>query len=131
MHKVLPKVSVFWGVKDPAAARDTLNTLVTNMSDSPNMNAFVKKRTYQETDVDRFGKDVTKEGSYPDGETSYAVVIADRYLTVGSWDEVTKAIRLLGAAGSKTDPGMMSLVQANPNANLLVVIPKAFRQKDQ
>ncbi len=131
VHKVLPKVSVFWGVKDPAAARDTLNTLVTNMSDSPNMNAFVKKRTYQETDVYCFGKDVTKEGSYPDGETSYAVVIADRYLTVGSWDEVTKAIRLLGAAGSKTDPGMMSLVQANPNANLLVVIPKAFRQKEQ
>ena len=131
VHKVLPDISVFWGVKDPTAARDTLNTLVTNMSANPQSNSFVKKRTYQETDVYCFGPGVTEEGTYPDGENSFAFVIADRYLTMGSWDDVTKVIRQLGSAGSKTDTAMMSVVQANPDANVLVVIPKAFQEKNR
>ncbi len=124
-------MGVFWGVKDPTAARDTLNTLVTNLSASPQTNAVVKKRTYQETDVYCFGPGVTDEGAYPDGRHSFAFVIVDRYLTMGSWDEVTKAIRQFGSAGAKTDPAMMSLVEANPDANLLVVVPKAFQEKNQ
>jgi hypothetical protein len=129
-NKVVPEVDVYWGVKDPSAAHDTLDKLVTGMSASQELNAFAKKRTYQGTDVYCFGSGVTEEETYPDGRSSFAIVIVGRYLTLGSWDDATKAVRELGAGG-KTDEGLMSIVQANPDANLLVVVPKAFQEKSQ
>ena len=131
VHTVVPDVTVFLGLKDPNAARDAIGGLVTRLSADPDMSTQVKKRTYQETDVYCFGDGMAQAESYPDGKTSFAVVIIDRYLTFGSWDAVTKAIREMASAQSKTDPALMAIVQANPDANLLVVMPKAFQVKNQ
>jgi len=128
---MLPEVTMLWGVRDPRAARNTLSAVLTRMSTDPEFNETVKKRTYQETDVFCVGADVAEEDTYPDGLTSFAVVVVDRYLSFGSWDHITGLIRRMAAGQGGVDSELQSVVESYGNSNLLVVVPVAFQEKFQ
>jgi len=127
----VPEVTVLWGVRDPRAARDTLSAVFTRMSTDPQFNQTVKKRTYQETDVFCVGADVAEEDKYPDGLTSFAVVVVDRYLSFGSWEHVTGLIRRMAAGEGGVDSELQSVVESHGDSNFLVVVPSAFQEKLQ
>ncbi|MFO7955921.1 MAG: hypothetical protein R6X33_02345 [Candidatus Brocadiia bacterium] len=95
------------------------------------MSSVVKKRTYQETDVYCFGADAAREENYPDGVTSFAVVVVERYLTLGGWEKVTDLIRRTRAAGASADESLREIVENNREANMIAVVPRAFREKMQ
>lgn len=129
--ETLPEVTTLWGVRDPAGARQTLDTIFTRISSNPEMSSVVKKRSYQETDVYCFGAEATREENYPDGVTSFAVVVVERYLTLGSWEKVTDLIRRTLAAGASADESLREIVENNREANMIAVVPRAFREKMQ
>ncbi len=118
-----PGSAVLWGVKDPAAARQVLDQMVTDRA-----GPLVDKRTYQGKDVYCFGKGVADPDYYPDGGKSVAAAIIDRYLTVGSWEHVTAAFR---RAGRQQEGGrrLAALAESNPRANLIVLLPAPFRKE--
>jgi len=122
------EATLLWGLKYPQAAGFTLSQLFTRFSTNPQYNQFVRKRTYQETDVFCVGLDVAKPDKYPDGMTSFAMVIVDRYLGVGSWDHVTRIIRRMKSDKEQADRALRSIVQNHAGANFLMVVPKAFNQ---
>jgi hypothetical protein len=122
------KVTLLWGLKDPKAARNALNTVFTQLGANPQFAQFARKRIYQEEDVYCVGTDVADEDSYPDGLTSFALVVADRYLTFGGWDYVTGVVRQVKAGRGEENPELRAIIDANPDANLIVVIPKTFQQ---
>jgi len=128
---MVPDFALFVGLKDPAAGRDALAALATRLASIPEMSAMVKVRDFQGTNVYCFGQNVTAPEGFPDGQTSLAFVIVGRYLTFGTWDDVTTAIRQVGAAGASPDEALMSVIRANPNANFLTVMPKAWQLKNQ
>lgn len=130
-EETLPEVTTLWGVRDPAVARQTLDTIFTRISNNPQMSSVVKKRTYQETDVYCFGADAAREENYPDGVTSFAVVVVERYLTLGGWEKVTDLIRRTRAAGASADESLREIVENNREANMIAVVPRAFREKMQ
>ncbi len=123
-----PKVTLLWGLSDPNSARDTLDRAFTTLSTNPQFNLYVKKRTYQETDVFCMGSEVTDPAVYPDGLTSFALVIVDRYLSIGSWDQVSGLIRRAKSGTAEADPELEAVVDGHRDSNLIVVIPKAFQQ---
>ena len=131
VHVVTPDLTVLLGLRDANAARDTIGGLVTRLSAEPNTSEVVNKRTFKDTDVYCFGPGMADPANQPDGKTSFAIAIVDRYLAFGSWDDVTKAVTQLAAAQPKTDAALMAVVKANPDANFLVVVPKAAQMKSQ
>jgi len=130
-QKTVPEVTTLWGLVDAAAARETLDMIFTRISTNPQMNSMVKKRTYQETDVYCFGMDAAREENYPNGVSSFAVVVVGRYLTLGSWEKVTDVIRRARAAGEAADEELRAVVESNRDANMIAVVPRAFREKIQ
>ena len=125
---VVPEITLLWGLNDPQAARDLLNAVFTAMSTNPQLNQFLKKRTYQETDVFCFGLDAAKEESYPEGLTSFGVTIVERYLTAGNWDYVTNIIRRMKSDTVEVDEELQSVVEKYRDSNLLLIVPREFQQ---
>lgn len=125
---ISPKVTAIWGVTDPGAARETLSTLFTKLAGDPQMSQSVSKRTYQETDVYCFGTNIADSNNYPNGVSSFALAVVDRYLTVGSWDRVTELIRQIRSPQRQVDARLARVVEQNSDANLLVVMPEEFQQ---
>jgi len=126
-----PKATLLWGVRDANAARALLNSIATRLSANPQTNAIVKKRTYQETDVYCFGMDAAREESYPDGMSSFALIVAGRYLTMGSWEYVTDVIRQMKSGQQEVDAELAAVVEKHRSANLILVAPREFQQKAQ
>jgi hypothetical protein len=116
-------------VSDPEAARNTMSGILTALSTRPDANQFVSKRTYQETDVFCMGMNVADPDVYPDGLTSVAVTIVDRYVTFGSWEHVTGLIRQMAAADTQVDPELQAILAQHADSNLLVVAPQAWQEK--
>jgi len=132
VQAVLPEVSLLWGVRDAHKAQDTLAAIFTQLSANQSAQGagdVMKKRTYQDEDVYCFGQRVTEPESYPDGTTSYALAVVGRYLAAGSWDHVTGMIRRMKAGQLKSDARLMAIVEQHPDANLIVVQPRAFQEK--
>lgn len=127
--KPMPQATLFWGLVDPNAAKTTLNTLFTMLSTNAQFGQYAKKRTYQETEVFCFGQGLAQEDSFPDGLTSFAVVIVDRYLSIGSWEHVGGIIRRMKSGGGKADAELQAIVNEHETANCLVVIPSAFQKR--
>jgi hypothetical protein len=125
----MPEISFLCGLKDPQAARALLNTIFTQVGASPEIAQAIRKRTYQEADVYCIGPDVQDDEGYPDGVNSFALVIVDRYLTFGGWDHVTGVIRQAGSGQAAANAELQKAIDANPDANLIVVIPKAFQER--
>ncbi len=123
------QVRALWGLQDPQAARTTLDTMFTALSSNPQFAQFVKKRTYQETDVYCFVTEPEEQDRYEAGSMSAAMAIVDRCLSVGSWDGVTAAIRQARADGAHVDQELQAIVDGHGDANFLVVTPAAFQQK--
>jgi len=127
--RLLPDVTLLWGVSDPEAARNTMSGILTALSTRPDANQFVSKRTYQETDVFCMGMNVANPDVYPDGLTSVAVTIVDRYVTFGSWEHVTALIRQMAATDTQVDPELQAILAQHADSNLLVVVPQAWQEK--
>ncbi len=127
----VPEVQLLWGLNDPQASRDTLNRAFATLSTNPQFNPFIKKRAFQETDVLCLGTDAAKPENYPDGLTSFAVVIVDRYLTVGSWKYATTIIRRMKSEMGRADPEIQRIVEKHKDCNFLMVFPKAAQQRLQ
>ncbi len=126
-----PKIELLWGVQDAAAARSLLDTVSTQMAANPQTSQVVSTRTYQETDVHCFGMNAARPETYPDGLTAFAVVVVDRYLTMGSWDYVTGVIRRARASGGERYKKLESLVASHPGANFIGLLPAEFQKKLQ
>lgn len=126
---VVPEVTMLWGVRDAQATRAVLSTVFTRLSTNPSANQFVKKRTYQETDVFCVGMDVARDEKYPDGMTSFAMTIVDRYFTAGGWEHVTGLIRRMGSATEAVDTELAAIVEKHADANFLMVVPAAWQKK--
>lgn len=126
--QVVPDITLLWGVKDSTSARSTLQDTFTMLAGNPNMGKFVNKRTYQETDVFCLGKGVSESEGYPNGLTSVGIAVVDRYLTLGSWEHVTKLIRRMKSPQKQVDPELAELVQKNPKASMLAVVPEGFQK---
>ncbi len=127
----LPEVTLLCGLSDPQAAGQMLSTIFTTLAGDLQFNQMVKKRTYQETDVFCIGMEVTKPETYPDGLTSFAMTIVDRYLSFGSWEHVTTVIRRMKSETKEADKLLGEIVQKHADSNFLAVVPKAFQQKVQ
>ena len=128
LRMLWPKVTLLWGLSDPNSARGTLDRAFTTLSTNPQFNQLVKKRTYQETDVFCMGSQAADPDMYPDGLTSFALVIVDRYLSIGSWKHVSGLIRRAKSGTAEVDPELEAVVDRHRDSNLLVVVPKAFHQ---
>jgi len=126
---VMPHVTVLWGLKDAAEASKSLNAIFSAAGANPQLAGTVRKRTYQGTDVFCLGSSVDQPDAYPDGVTSFALTVVGRYLTFGSWDRVTDAIRRLKAGTGGAPAELQEAVAKNPGANLIVVVPKAFQDR--
>jgi len=123
------EVRTLWGLQDPQAARNTLDALFTALSGNPQFAQFVKKRTYQETDVYCLGLEPGEQDRYEAGSMSAAMAIVDRCLSIGGWEHVTATIRQTRADGAHVDQELQSIVGQHGDANFLVVVPAAFQQK--
>jgi len=127
--RTVPETTVLLGVKDPQAAADMLSRIFATASPNPDLSQLVSKRTYQETDVFCIGMDVTKEEVYPDGTRSFAIVVMDRYVALGSWEHVTGIIRRLKADTREVDRELADIVAAHQDSNVLLVVPAAYQKK--
>ncbi len=124
-----PELLILLGVDDREAFTKMLSDAVTRASSDRSLAAFIKKRVYQETDVYLIGADMDDEDAQPDGLSSYAVVVVDRYLSFGSWKDVTGLIRRAKAARKDENARLADLVARHQEANLLTVIPRALIEK--
>jgi len=127
--KPVPEATLFWGLADVNAARATLNTLFATLSTNAQFAQHASKRTYQETEVFCFGKGVAQQDSFPDGLTSFAVVIVDRYLSIGSWEHIGGIIRRTRSSAGEADEELQAIIREHEKSNCLVVIPSAFQQR--
>ncbi len=124
----MPQVTVLLGLRDATGATSVLDTVFTRLSTNPQASSWVKKRSYQGSDVYCLGSGVTQADAYPDGLTSFALAVAGRHLTLGSWDKVTDVLRRIKAESGGVDADLMRIVQQHPEANLLVVVPGEFQE---
>lgn len=131
--KVLPtpKVTMLWGLQDPASAAEKINALFVGLSANLPFSQMIKKRTYQETDVYCIGMGVADEGAYPDGSSAFAMFIVDRYLSIGSWEYATGVIRRMKSDAMEVDERLQAIVDANRDSNLLVMVPSGYQQRMQ
>jgi hypothetical protein len=125
------EMALLWGLADPQRANDMFSKAFTALSADPETNSFIKKRTYQETDVFCLGPGAADSESYPDGLTSFAATIVDRYLAVGAWESVTGVIRKAKSGGRETSPELQGILDKHKDANLLVVVPADFQKRLQ
>ncbi len=130
-EEVVPELTALWGLRDPASARRTLDTIFSRLAADPQTNSLVRKRSYQETDVYCFGMDMAQEESYPDGLTSFGVAVLGRYMTFGGWEKVTGVIRRIHAEDAAPDEELRAVVEANRGANFIAAVPRGFREKVQ
>lgn len=131
MTAPMPDMSLLIGLDDPKAVQQALDALVLAFSASPQTADAVGKRTFQGADVYCFGMQAANEEAYPDGLTTFAAVLADRYLTLGSWDYATSVLRHFSSAEGGTDRELARVIDAHSDANLLVVVPAEFQQRMQ
>jgi len=124
----MPVVTMLWGLRDSRGALATLSNVFTMLSANPQASAMVKTRTYQETDVFCFGVDAAKEETFPDGMTSFAFVVVDRYLSMGSWDYVTGLVRQMKSGAREVDAELQPIADKHRDSNFLAVMPKAFQE---
>ncbi|MFO8007604.1 MAG: hypothetical protein R6V05_07720 [Candidatus Brocadiia bacterium] len=125
---LLPKVNMVWGVRDHSEASEALGDIFSRLSENPQLSGVVKKRTYMGNDVYCVGMGVADEETYPDGRTSFALVVVGRYLTMGGWDYVTGVVRRAqDTAGG--DSELLAVVEQHPEANLLAVVPRSLQEK--
>ncbi|MCK6472125.1 MAG: hypothetical protein L6R28_10295 [Planctomycetes bacterium] len=127
----VPKFMVLFGLKDREAFAQMLSQTFTTISRNPMFAPLVKKRTYQETDVYQIGMDVSKPDADPDGTTSFALVAVGRYLSFGGWNDVTELIRRAKAAEQAAPGALAEVVAKNKDAQMLLVMSKAFIKKLQ
>lgn len=127
---LLPEVTALLGLQDAAAARTQISGLFTKAAANPQVGGFVRKRTFMDTPVYCIGVGVSEEEKFPDGMTSFAIAIVDRYLTSGSWENVTGVIRAASAGGVRNDR-LAAVMQANPRANMLAYVSSAFQRHVQ
>jgi hypothetical protein len=128
---VLPQYLFLIGLKDGKAFSDLLSTTVAAVSASPKGAPWVKKKTYQETDVYLVGQGVSEEGADPNGRTSFAVVVVDRYLSFGTWKDVTAVIRKARASTTEEARALAEAVATHPGSNLIFAVPNSFLKKVQ
>ncbi len=126
---ILPQLNVLWGVRDHNEASSALGDIFARLSENPQLAGFVKKRTYMETDVYCIGLHAAEPETYPNGRSSFALVVVGRYLTLGGWDYVTGVIRRMGSGSAGGDEGLLAVVEQNPEANFLVVMPRGLQEK--
>ena len=130
----VPELFLLLGVNDREAFSKVLSDLVTRVSSGPlaaALGSFVGQRVYQGIDVYLVGQGLDIKGHEPDGLTSYAMVVVDRYLTFGSWKEVTALIRRAKAAEKGTNRKLAAIVTEHQQSNLLVVVPTSWSKKIQ
>lgn len=127
----VPKFMFLFGLKDREAFGQMLSQMFTTISRNPAFAPLVKKRTYQETDVYQVGVDVSKPDADPDGRTSFALVVVGRYLSFGGWNDVTELIRRAKAAEQAAPGALADVVAKNKDAQMLLVMSKAFTKKIQ
>lgn len=127
----VPKFMFLFGLKDREAFTQMLSQTFTTISRNPAFAPLVKKRTYQETDVYQVGVDVSKPDADPDGRTSFALVVVGRYLSFGGWNDVTELIRRTKAAEQAAPGSLADVVAKNKDAQMLLVMSKAFLKKLQ
>ncbi|MFW6189446.1 MAG: hypothetical protein ACOC7T_03350 [Planctomycetota bacterium] len=129
--RLVPEVTALWGVKDPRSARQSLSTLFTRLSTDAQLSPFVKKRTYQGADVYCIGPPTAESDELPNGLTSFALVVEDRYLMLGSWERVTETIRALRAGGSSADDELVAVAAEHPEASFIAAVPREFNRHTQ
>ena len=128
----LPEFLVLLGLKDREACAEMISKIFTTLSTQPEGGQFVRKRTYQETDVYLIGDGVGREDAKPDGINAFAVVLVGRCLSFGTWDDVTALIRKARAADAGGDNGALTAaVGRHKDANVLLAMPKKFNAKVQ
>ena len=121
----VPDVLLLSGLEDPTAARELISRIVTALGGNPLFAQMCSKRPYQGEEIVCFGANAGDLEVYPDGLTSFALVVTGRFLTIGSWERVTAMVRSSGG----TDTELAAVVDANPDANFLAVIPAAFSKR--
>jgi len=126
-----PELLVLLGVNDPEAVKETLSQAFTKISTAPGLGQFVKKRPYQETEIYLVGANVGKEDANPDGLYSYAAVVLDRYLSFGSWKDMTALVRRVKTAQAAGDDPLAKIIAQHPQASFLFAMPKSFAKKLQ
>jgi hypothetical protein len=125
-----PVPELLWlvGVNDREAFNKILTTAINTLQANPFLSKAVKKRTYQGDDVFLVG-DLQGDDALPDGLNSYAVVVVDRYLSFGTWNDVTTLIRRAKAAEKGANEPLAAAVAKAPEANLMFGFYKAFIKK--
>jgi hypothetical protein len=124
----MPELLVLLGLNDREAFVKAMTTIVSTASADPGMARMIKKRTYQGTDVFVVGF-LKNDDALPDGLSSYAVVAVDRYLSFGTWDEVTGLIRRTKAAEKGANQKLTAALALYPESNLLLCAAKPFFEK--
>ncbi len=128
-RRLVPEITLVWGLKDARAARENIRELFTQLSTHQSYGKHVKKRRYQQTDVWCFGRGVTRPESYPDGVTSFAIAAVGRYLAVGSWGRLTGLIRRTRQAPGDRKDDIRGILEQNREANLIGIVPDGFREQ--
>jgi hypothetical protein len=125
-----PVPELLWlvGVNDREAFNKILTTAINTLQANPFLSKAVKKRTYQGDDVFLVG-DLQGDDALPDGLNSYAVVVVDRYLSFGTWNDVTALIRRAKAAEKGANEPLAAAVAKAPEANLFFGVYKTFIKK--
>jgi len=130
----MPELFLLLGVKDREAFSNVLSDVITRLSSgpfAPTLGKFISQRVYQGIDVYLVGQGLDLEGNDPNGLTSYAMVVVDRYLTFGSWKEVTAMIRRAKAADKGANRKLAAIVGEHKKSNLLIVAPSSWSKKMQ
>jgi hypothetical protein len=128
---LVPEFLVMWGLEDPRATRRWLSRAFTRLSGMPDTLPFVRKRIFRGRSIHCVGADVTQKDAFPDGTRSFGLLVADRYLALGSWERLTGIIRRIQAEGPVRTGRLPWLLQDNPNANFMLYLPAAAQQRMQ
>jgi hypothetical protein len=126
-EEMLPDLLFFVGLTDAEKTEKVLSTVYEKMVEQ--MGPVVKKVTIEESTVYLFGEGVEEEGFEPDGLTSYAAVVIDRYWCVGSKARITDLLKRAKAGENGVSEELKAILTKHPNANFLMVIQKEYAER--